>query len=78
MKPEDILPKAERCMLERIRVWWRPMSCIGIAGGLLVNAIYLPLATGTPISLTDFAAAVTACAAAFAVREWGKLKGGAA
>ncbi len=58
-----------------IRVWWRPVTCIGIAGGVIVNAIYLPLSNAQPIDLTGFAAVIASCATVFAVREWGKIKG---
>lgn len=67
--------RLERAVLERIRVWWRPVTCVGIAGAVIVNAIALPLMTNTPISLTDLAATIASCATIFAVREWGKVKG---
>lgn len=62
-------------LLSLIRTWWRPVSCIGIAGTVLVNGIILPLSTKAQPDLTGLAALVTAVAAAFAVREWGKIKG---
>lgn len=58
-----------------VRVWWRPVTCVGIAGGVIVNAIILPLVRGEPIDLTGFAAVIAACSTAFAVREWGKISG---
>jgi hypothetical protein len=58
-----------------IRKWWRPVTCIGIAGGSVVNLVAIPLSTGKPIDLAQAAAFVTACAAAFAVREVGKAWG---
>lgn len=58
-----------------VRKWWRPVTCIGIAGGALVNLIVIPLAKRASPNLAEAAAFVTACAAAFAVREWGKAKG---
>lgn len=60
---------------EIIRVWWRPVSCVGIAVGVCVNAVYLPLASGLPLEPMGFAAIITACSTAFAVREWGKIMG---
>lgn len=60
---------------ELIRVWWRPASCIGIAVGITVNVIALPLYRGEPIDLTGFAAVIASCATVFAVREWGKING---
>lgn len=67
----DIEKKAR----ELVRVWWRPITCIGIAGGVIVNAIALPLINSEPISLTDLAATIASCATIFAVREWGKING---
>lgn len=60
-----------------VRKWWRPITCIGIAGGAIVNLIVVPLKQKVPINLAEAAAFVTACAGAFAVREWGKIKGSA-
>lgn len=65
----------EVALLERIRVWWRPVTCVGIAVAVFVNAIVLPLIRTEPISLTDLAATIAACATIFAVREWGKING---
>ena len=65
----------EKAALKRIRVWWRPVTCIGIASGVIVNAVVLPLMTNAPISLTDLAATIASCATIFAVREWGKING---
>lgn len=66
---------AEKKLRKIIRVWWRPVSCIGIAVGVCINAVYLPIATQTPLEPMGFAAIITACSTAFAVREWGKIKG---
>lgn len=65
----------EAAMLERVRVWWRPVTCVGIAVGVIVNAVVLPMTTKSPISLTDLAATIASCATIFAVREWGKING---
>jgi len=65
----------EQAALERIRVWWRPVTCVGIAGAVIVNAIVLPILNSEPISLTDLAATIASCATIFAVREWGKING---
>jgi len=72
--PEVIL-RAQEMALCLIRKWWRPLTCLGIAGSLMVHGVVLPLMTRTSPDLTGLAALVTACAAAFAVREWGKIKG---
>lgn len=69
------LKDIEKSLLKRIRVWWRPVTCIGIAAGVIVNAVALPLMTNQPISLTDLAATIAACSTIFAVREWGKING---
>jgi len=61
--------RAQEVALCVVRKWWRPATCIGIAGGALVNLVIIPLKTWT---VPDMAAAA---AAAFAVREWGKAKG---
>lgn len=65
----------EKACLERIRVWWRPVTCIGISAGVAINAVVLPLMRKEPISLTDLAATIASCATIFAVREWGKING---
>jgi hypothetical protein len=51
------------------------MTCIGIAGGALVNLIIIPLMKREVPNMAEAAAYVTAATAAFAVREWGKHKG---
>jgi hypothetical protein len=65
----------EQNILKRIRVWWRPATCVGIAGGVIINAVVLPLMKSEPMDLTGFAAVIASCATIFAVREWGKIKG---
>ena len=69
------LKELEKALLERVRVWWRPVTCVGIAIGVIVNAVILPLIRKEPISLTDLAATIASCATIFAVREWGKING---
>ena len=58
-----------------VRKWWRPATCIGIAGGAIVNLIVIPLYRWEVPDMTAAAAYVGAATAAFAVREWGKVKG---
>ena len=65
----------EQGLLKRIRVWWRPATCVGIAGGVIINAVVLPLSKNEAMDLTGFAAVIASCATIFAVREWGKIKG---
>jgi len=60
------------CFIQR---WWRPITCVGIAGSMVVNGIVMPLVTKVSPDLMGLAALVTSCAAAFAVREWGKAQG---
>lgn len=73
-----ILQKINRAMdiaLCLIRKWWRPITCVGIAGSVIVHGVVLPLIIKQSPDLTGLAALVTAASAAFAVREWGKIKG---
>jgi hypothetical protein len=75
-----ILQKINKIMdiaLCLIRKWWRPITCVGIAGSVMVHGVILPLMTRQSPDLTGLAALITAAAAAFAVREWGKIKGSA-
>lgn len=58
-----------------IRKWWRPLTCVAIAGSMFVHGIILPLMTRSSPDLMGLAALVTAVTGAFAVREWGKIKG---
>ena len=72
-----ILQKINKIMdivLCLIRKWWRPITCIGIAGSVMVHGIILPLMIKQSPDLTGLAALITAASAAFAVREWGKIK----
>jgi ABC-type glycerol-3-phosphate transport system permease component len=70
----------EKRALAVIRRWWRPATCIWIAGTMAVHGVVIPLvmliAHGQmPTDLTGLSLLVTATAAAFAVREYGKVKG---
>jgi hypothetical protein len=55
--------------------WWRPVSCIGIAGGAVINLVIIPLRTWTPINMVEAAAYVAATTAAFGIRSWEKRHG---
>lgn len=68
----DAFEKATRNF---VRVWWRPVTCIGIAGGVVVNGVVMPLVRLEPVDLTGWAAVIASCATVFAVREWGKING---
>lgn len=74
MSIKQCLLTAEKVALCIIRKWWRPITCIWIAGTMAVHGVILPL-TGKDTDLTGLSLLVTAVAAAFAVREWGKVKG---
>lgn len=62
-------------VLQLIRKWWRPVAALAIAGTLVVNGIIIPLMNKTVADLPGLAALVAAVASAFAVREWGKMRG---
>lgn len=74
MSLKERLLAAEKVALCVIRKWWRPVTCIWIAGTMAVHGVILPL-MGTATDLTGLSLLVTATAGAFAVREWGKIKG---
>ena len=48
---------------------------MGIAASVAVNGVFIPLLKQEPVELMGWAAVITACATAFGVREWGKIKG---
>lgn len=58
-----------------IRKWWRPIAAVGIAGTMIVNGVVLPIILKSFPDLMGLAALITAVAGAFAVREWGKIRG---
>ena len=60
------------CMISR---WWRPVTCVGIAGGAIVNLIVIPLYKWEVPDMTAAAAYVAAATAAFGVRAWEKHRG---
>lgn len=66
---------AQEAALCLVSKWWRPVTCIGIAGGALINLVVIPLWTWTPIELTAAAAYIAAATAAFGVRSWEKRHG---
>lgn len=65
----------ERETLRLARRWWRPVTCIWISATMAVHGVILPLFYAKDTDLTGLSLLVTACAGAFAVREWGKTKG---
>lgn len=81
-----LLAKLNRAMdiaLCAIRKWWRPLTCLWIAGTMAVHGVILPVLVFArsgqlATDLTGLSLLVTATAGAFAVREWGKIKGSAA
>jgi hypothetical protein len=54
---------------------WRPLTCLWISASVFVNGVYIPLMKNEPADMVALAALITAVTAAFAVREWGKVKG---
>lgn len=80
MTLKERLAAAERMALAIIRRWWRPITCLWIAGTMAVHGVLIPVwmffARGEmPTDLTGLSLLVTATAGAFAVREFGKIKG---
>jgi len=72
---KDSFLKWQEAALCFVRKWWRPVTCIGIAGGSIVNLMLIPLINLEVPDMTAAAAYVTACAAAFGVRAFEKFKG---
>lgn len=66
---------AESVALCIVRKWWRPVTCIGIAGGAVVNLIVIPLILQEVPNMAEAAAYVAAATAAFGVRAFEKWKG---
>jgi hypothetical protein len=58
-----------------IKKTWRPITCLGIAGSILVNGVVIPLQTHTVPDLVGLAALVTALAPFVISRTMEKLKG---
>ena len=67
--------EAQEIALCVVRKWWRPVTCIGIAGGALVNLVIIPLVNWEVPDMADAAAYVAATTAAFSVRAFEKWKG---
>lgn len=67
--------RAQDAALCLVSKWWRPVTCIGIAGGAVVNLVIIPIRTWTVPELTSAAAYVAAATAAFGVRAWEKKVG---
>jgi hypothetical protein len=70
----------EKVILCVVRKWWRPITCLWIAATMAVHGVIVPLfqlITKGEVStdLTGLSLLVTSIASAFAVREWGKVKG---
>lgn len=70
----------EQGALRAIRRWWRPVTCIWIAGTMAVHGVILPAVMffrhgQMPTDLTGLSLLVTAVAGAFAVRTYEKVKG---
>lgn len=74
MSLKERILAAEKVALCVIRKWWRPITCVWLAGTMAVHGVILPM-MGKDTDLTGLSLLVTATAGAFAVREWGKVKG---
>jgi len=66
---------AQEVALCFVQKWWRPVTCIGIAGGSVVNLVVIPLFNWEVPDMAAAAAYVAAVTAAFGVRAWEKHKG---
>lgn len=66
---------AQEAALCLISKWWRPITCVGIAGGAVINLVVIPIYTWSPINMAEAAAYVAAATAAFTVRAWEKRHG---
>lgn len=75
MSWKDRAIAAQEVALCVVRKWWRPVTCIGIAGGALVNLVIIPLANWEVPNMAEAAAYVAATTAAFSVRAFEKWKG---
>jgi hypothetical protein len=69
------LMRAQEIALCVVRKWWRPLTCAGIAASMWTHGVIVPILTKTSTDLTGLSLLVTAAAAAFAVREVGKIMG---
>jgi len=67
--------RIQEAALCAVSKWWRPVTCIGIAGGAVVNLVVIPLYQWQVPDLTAAAAYVAAATAAFGVRAWEKRVG---
>jgi hypothetical protein len=70
----------EEKLLPKVRVWWRPLTCIWMSLTMLAHGVVLPVwhyaSTGRlDTDLVALTALVSAITAALGVREWGKAKG---
>ena len=75
MNIKETFLRVQEAALCLVSKWWRPVTCIGIAGGAVINLVVIPLYTWTPINLVDAAAYIAAATAAFGIRTWEKKLG---
>lgn len=73
----NIVMRAQEAALCLIRKWWRPVTQIGIAGGMVINGVVIPLYKWEVPDMAAMAAYVAAATAAFGVRAWEKHKSAA-
>lgn len=67
-------------ILSIIRRWWRPVTCVALALTVFVHGVFIPLylllcKNQYFSDLNGLSLLITAVIAAFAVREWGKVRG---
>lgn len=78
MKIKTVTLRAIDVLICFIRKLWRPATLCGVAVATWVNLVIIPLVKWTPPDLTAAAAWIAAVGALSWVREWGKIKTGAA
>jgi hypothetical protein len=71
----ECVVRTQQVALCLVQKWWRPVTCIGIAGSVITNGVYIPLHKGEAVDMTGLAALIVAATGAFAVREVGKKWG---
>jgi hypothetical protein len=72
---KEVILRWQEAALCLVSKWWRPVTCIGIAGGALVNLVIIPLVNWEVPDMASSAAYVAAATAAFGVRAWEKKVG---
>ncbi len=74
MTLKSALLHAQDILLNLVRCWWRPVTCIGLAVSVWVNLVIIPLYKWQVPDLSQAGIFVTAITAALAVRAFEKWK----